>query len=90
MPDKLGGAEVLTCMCRHARHMEDGCSKRFDIRTLDLRAGEHGNPNTANRPSRLPSDHLTPAPAAQSSLPLGSGTRLPFSTTNSTSGTDAG
>ncbi|KAM4066966.1 hypothetical protein HRG_000976 [Hirsutella rhossiliensis] len=34
------------------RHMEDGCSKRFDIETLDLRSEDHSTVNPADREAR--------------------------------------
>lgn len=33
--------------------MEDGCSKRFDIGTLDIRAEGYGGMSSMSRPGRL-------------------------------------
>ncbi|KAJ9149802.1 hypothetical protein NKR23_g3957 [Pleurostoma richardsiae] len=48
------------------RHMEDGCSKRFDIGTLDLRAGGYDNLDAGTRPLSslsLPQGSLPPLTA---------------------------
>jgi hypothetical protein len=57
-----------------SRHMEDGCSKRFDIGTLDLRSESY---DTMARPMAGPLGHLVSPPAAgglppMSMAPLGS------------------
>lgn len=40
--------------------MEDGCSKRFDIGTLDLRAESFDSLNPSGRPLGAPMSHLIP------------------------------
>lgn len=36
------------------RHMDDGCSKRFDIGTLDLRAGDEDDDSRTLPPLAMP------------------------------------
>lgn len=38
--------------------MEDGCSKRFDIGTLDLRAENYDGTNPMSRSGRPATDHV--------------------------------
>lgn len=55
--------------------MEDGCSKRFDIGTLDLRADGYDSLNPSARPMTGPMGHLVPPPGSLPPMaipPLGS------------------
>lgn len=55
--------------------MEDGCSKRFDIGTVDLRAGGYDTMNTNPRALAAPISHMIPSSGAlppMSMPPLGS------------------
>jgi len=55
--------------------MEDGCSKRFDIGTLDLRADGYNDMNPSARAMSGPMGHLVPPPGGLPPMaipPLGS------------------
>ncbi|KAK4209339.1 hypothetical protein QBC37DRAFT_54819 [Rhypophila decipiens] len=57
------------------RHMEDGCSKRFDIASLDLRADGYDSMNPSARQMAGPLGHLVPPPGGLPPMaipPLGS------------------
>ena len=54
---------LQTNTCPQIRHMEDGCSRRFDIGTLDIQAeGLSGGPS-GSRATRAAVKHLSPDPA---------------------------
>ncbi len=58
------------------RHMDDGCSKRFDIGTLDLRTEGYDSLHTTARPMGGPMGHLVPPTSALPPLavpPIGGG-----------------
>lgn len=56
----MAGANPLFC-----RHMEDGCSKRFDIGTLDLRAEAFDSSMHPSARSMGPmAHHLIPPPGS--------------------------
>ena len=66
---------------RYHRHMEDGCSKRFDIETVDFRPQNYGNgdqngmraaesrtaDNQSRHPSYCSSAHYSPPPGSTTS-----------------------
>jgi len=46
------------------RHMDDGCSKRFDIGTLDLRTESYDGLHASSRPAGSPIAHMAPPPGS--------------------------